>query len=206
MTKGLLITFSFLTISHVCRGQTITGRLIDNESKGPIKKAQILKRDSILTETNALGFFQISSLPGDSIRIIHNMYGETVIITPDETKFTISLEKIDTIYFLNEINNKPEPEIGFENFHKEWYSHLIKNGGYPREARRAGIEGTVMINFIIDKNGEVGKSWVTSGIGYGCDDVAITSFRKITSKWTPGMINDKKVKIIMNLPFKFKLD
>ena len=205
MTRGVIIVFYILAISITCKGQIVTGRIVDNESKGPIKKAQVLNRDSLLTETNALGFFQINSLPGDSIRIRHTMYGERVVIIPNETKFTITLEKIDTIYLLDEISNHPEPEIGLENLGKEWFSHLEKNGGYPKEAKRAGIEGIVMINFIIDKNGEVGNSWVVSGIGYGCDEVAITSFRKIISKWTPGMRNGKKVKVIMNIPFKFRL-
>ena len=43
---------------------------------------------------------------------------------------------------------------------------------YPDEARRAGIEGTVMLSITIDNEGRVVKAVIVKGPGYGLDEAA----------------------------------
>lgn len=50
---------------------------------------------------------------------------------------------------------------------------LSENKKYPAEAIAAGIEGTVSIRYTISYQGNVIKTKILAGLGYGCDEEAI---------------------------------
>ncbi|MEM7104903.1 MAG: energy transducer TonB [Bacteroidota bacterium] len=81
----------------------------------------------------------------------------------------------------------------------EYWMKTIK---YPPEAREKGIQGTVIISFIIDENGKVTSVRPFRGIGAGCEEAAIKA-TKAMPKWTPGKYNGKPVKTALTLPIRF---
>ena len=118
------------------------------------------------------------------------------------------------------IRSEP-PAIGFDN-HKddiepadtfivvEHMPQLIGGLGeiqkkikYPEIARKAGLEGRVVIQFIVDENGEVSSPEFLRKIGGGCDEEALRVLRE--ARFTPGMQRGKAVKVKMSLPITFKL-
>lgn len=86
----------------------------------------------------------------------------------------------------------------------DYYDVLKRNLHYPEAAKEANISGQVVVNFIIDEKGEVESLKIISGIGYGCDEEAIRVL-KIMSKWKPGMMNGRPVKVTFNQTIGFKL-
>lgn len=54
---------------------------------------------------------------------------------------------------------------------------LRKKIEYPKEAIENKIEGTVTIQFFIEKNGETSGFKLIEGIGYGCDQAVITALK-----------------------------
>ena len=60
---------------------------------------------------------------------------------------------------------------------------------YPEIAKRAGIQGKVIIQAFIDENGDVVHTKVLNGIGAGCDEVAVDAVKK--TKFNPGTQNGK---------------
>lgn len=74
---------------------------------------------------------------------------------------------------------------------------------YPEIARKAGIEGSVFIQFVVDEKGNVIDPVVTRGIGGGCNEAALEAVRK--AKFKPGMQRGKPVKVQYNLPIRFRL-
>ena len=74
---------------------------------------------------------------------------------------------------------------------------------YPEVAKKAGIEGRVFIQFIVDKNGYVSDPVVVRGIGGGCDEEAVRAVSQ--AKFKPGTQRGKAVKVKMSLPITFKL-
>ena len=74
---------------------------------------------------------------------------------------------------------------------------------YPVIARKAGIEGRVILQFIIDEQGRVTESKVVRGIGGGCDEEALRAFQ--TMRFRPGKQRGKPVKVKMSLPVTFRL-
>ncbi|MBL7831616.1 MAG: TonB family protein [Saprospiraceae bacterium] len=81
---------------------------------------------------------------------------------------------------------------------------LRKNIKYPPIARENGVEGRVLISFVVDKNGNIRDITVKRGIGSGCDEEAIRVV-KMMPDWKPGKQNGKSVNVMYNLPISFKL-
>lgn len=86
---------------------------------------------------------------------------------------------------------------------------FIKNNlKYPEKAHRDRIEGKVLIEYTVNDNGEIIKSEVLKGIGYGCDEeaqrlVELLRYQKVRNR---GVISTFKYKLSINfkLPKKQK--
>ena len=108
-----------------------------------------------------------------------------------------------------EPEDPPEPEEPDPPFFVvvEEMPELIGSLGpikYPEIARRAGIEGTVTIQFILDENGHVTEAKVLGdGVLGGCNDEALRVVRQ--ARFRPGKQRGKTVKVQMELPITFRL-
>lgn len=75
---------------------------------------------------------------------------------------------------------------------------------YPDQARRAGIEGRVFVQFIVNEQGEVENPQVIRGIGGGADEEAIRAVRE--ARFRPGMQRGRPVRVQYSLPIVFQLE
>jgi TonB family protein len=82
---------------------------------------------------------------------------------------------------------------------------LLDNIKYPELARTNGIQGTVYVKFIVEKDGSVTNVNLQRGIGGGCDEEAVRVV-SIMPKWISGKQNGKTVRVQFILPIKFALD
>lgn len=80
---------------------------------------------------------------------------------------------------------------------------LQKNVSYPEMARKAGIEGRVTVQFIVNEKGLVENPRVVRGIGGGCDEEALKAVK--AAKFSPGMQRGRPVRVQYSLPILFKL-
>lgn len=80
---------------------------------------------------------------------------------------------------------------------------LEKKITYPKLAKKAGIEGRVYIEFIVNKHGDVKDPKVVRGIGGGCDTEALKVVKK--AHFTPGMERGRPVNVRYSMPVIFKL-
>ena len=82
---------------------------------------------------------------------------------------------------------------------------LRENIKYPEEARKAGIQGTVFVTFVVQADGAITNVKILRGIGGGCDEEAMRVV-KMMPNWIPGTMQGKNVAVQFNLPIKFLLD
>lgn len=75
---------------------------------------------------------------------------------------------------------------------------------YTQMAREAGIEGTVIIGFVVEKDGSVSNIELLRGIGGGLDEAALENIRNMPL-WNPGRQRTIPKRVKMVAPFKFKL-
>lgn len=81
---------------------------------------------------------------------------------------------------------------------------LQQNIVYPQMARESGIQGTVYVTFVVERNGNVTDVRILRGIGGGCDEEAVRVI-KAMPKWQPGKQRGKPVRVQFNMPIKFTL-
>lgn len=74
---------------------------------------------------------------------------------------------------------------------------------YPEEARSAGIQGRVYIQFIVNEEGKVENPRIIRGIGGGADEAALEAVKK--AEFEPGYQRGKPVRVQYSLPIVFKL-
>lgn len=86
---------------------------------------------------------------------------------------------------------------------------VYQNVNYPFEARQNGNEGTVVVNFVVEKDGTLSNSKVVKDIGGGCGlEVlrVVNAMNEIGVKWVPGKTNGQVVRTRFNLPVRFRLE
>ncbi|MGM0546662.1 MAG: energy transducer TonB [Bacteroidota bacterium] len=74
---------------------------------------------------------------------------------------------------------------------------------YPNMARKAGIEGRVIVQFIVNKDGQVENPRVIRGIGGGADQEALRCVEQ--AEFQPGMQRGVPVRVQYSLPVIFRL-
>lgn len=88
------------------------------------------------------------------------------------------------------------------------FNFVYTNLKYPKEARREGIEGTVVISFVIERDGTLSNINIARDIGGGCGEEVARIIQLINDKkisWIPGKEDGVPVRVQLKLPIKFKL-
>lgn len=75
---------------------------------------------------------------------------------------------------------------------------------YPPIAMENGISGTVYVNFVVNKNGEITSIKIVRGVDPSLDNEVIRAL-KGAPKWSPGKQRGKPVAVSMAIPVKFIL-
>lgn len=86
-------------------------------------------------------------------------------------------------------------------FMEKWVYANLK---YPEDAVREGIQGRVMVDFIIDKDGKVTDVRVVRGVDPELDAEAVRVI-SASPKWRPGRMNGQKVRTSVTVPVEFRL-
>lgn len=92
-------------------------------------------------------------------------------------------------------DKKPEP-LNLNEVTKE----LV----YPEIAKKLRIEGVVILNIWVDKNGDVRKVKVLKGLYPELDSIAVKACYKL--KFSPAMNRDIPVSVWVSMPIRFKLE
>ena len=82
---------------------------------------------------------------------------------------------------------------------------IAKNLQYPMEARENGVEGKVVVNFLINAAGEVQNVNIQKGIGSGCDEEA-KRVVALMPDWEPALRNGKAVSTVISMPIRFTFE
>ncbi|HMT54152.1 MAG: TonB family protein [Saprospiraceae bacterium] len=87
--------------------------------------------------------------------------------------------------------------------------YIYKNLKYPAIARENGVEGQVVLQFVVDKDGSITDTKIVRDIGAGCGEAAstaVTGMNNMGKKWIPGKQRGRPVRVLYTLPVKFKLE
>lgn len=87
----------------------------------------------------------------------------------------------------------------------KFYMYIGKNLKFPKDAKRSGITGRVVVEFVINKDGAIEDETITvvEGLNESCNHEAIRLI-KACPNWIPGEVDGKPVRQRMKLPIMFK--
>ena len=139
---------------------------------------------------------------------------------PNNTILEEEIIEIDADFSLNETLELPDPPKDMpkegEEEEEDFFiaveqmpeligslSDLKSNVVYPETARKAEIQGIVVVQFIVNEKGEVVNPRIIRGIGAGCDEEAIRVAKM--AQFKPGMQRGEPVRVQYSMPFRFIL-
>ena len=84
----------------------------------------------------------------------------------------------------------------------EWLSqHLF----YPTVAAENGIQGTVIVSFVVGKDGSISRAHVVRSVDPSLDREALRVVNSMP-KWNPGLDNGEPVAVWFTYPVRFRLN
>jgi protein TonB len=104
----------------------------------------------------------------------------------------------------NSIRDFVEQMPEFPGGTAKMYRFIRENLRYPSAAQQQGLEGTVVVTFVVSITGEITDIQVVKDLGGGTAEEAMRVVRKMKS-WKPGIQNGRAVPVRFTLPLRFSL-
>ncbi|MBQ8606775.1 MAG: energy transducer TonB, partial [Bacteroidaceae bacterium] len=98
----------------------------------------------------------------------------------------------------------PEKMPEFPGGTAELMKWLVQNIKYPTICQKNGIQGRVIVQFVVDKDGVICDPYVIKGVDPYLDKEALRLVRKMPV-WKPGIQKGKPVRVKYTLPITFRL-
>lgn len=207
----LLVIFSSLglvtdSFGQKSEGLKIKGSVVDTEGK-IVKGAVILiKGTTSGTVTNMEGNFALTVPSADAVLVVSFIDFETKeVLVGEKTEFQISLKpeaaaKLSEDGFMvhDKVDQMPSPSGGIA----AWNQYMSKSVKYPQSAREAKTQGTVVVGFKVNEDGELVDAEVIRGIGGGCDQEAVRVVAE-GPNWEPAIKGGQAVTTQLTLPIRF---
>lgn len=99
------------------------------------------------------------------------------------------------------VESNPVPPGGSQEALLKW---IARNLQYPEIAAENGVQGKVIVQFVVEKDGSISKATVVRGVDASLDKEALRVVNKM-DKWQPGKQGGKPVRVKYTLPIQFKL-
>jgi len=95
------------------------------------------------------------------------------------------------------------PQFGTDN--TDLMKFLMDNVQYPQDAYKNKIQGRVVVQFVVDKEGTVKEPTILQG-AYPSLDAEALRVVKLMPRWTPGYDKGQPVNVKYAVPIVFKLN
>lgn len=157
------------------------------------------------TKTRFGAWKVLAALPVAAVLLMVGCKTDPVEDTPAETPQTEVKASVEPVVY-DFAQNAPEgmEAPGFPGGTEAFYKYLSENIHYPEQAKADGIQGRVVVGFIVMDDGSIVNVEVQRGIGGGCDEEAVRVV-KAMPKWQPAVYNGKPCNVHYSLPVSFKL-
>ena len=165
-----------------------------------VVKIQLKGKIQILEKTDENGVKHYRTL-GDS---------KKDYISSDETSGGEAIYKVvDNMPLFPGCENEKKYSKAHQDCAKENLLQFIyTNIKYPKAAQQQGIEGVVVIRFLVEKDGTTSSAEILRNIGGGTGEEALRVVNLMNEqdiRWIPGQQDGQAVNVQFNLPVKFKL-
>ena len=178
------------------------GYITNNFHSINIKKRIVMMNTS---KTRFGAWKVVSALPVAALLVLFGCNPETqepmetvatkAAVVPDAPQESVDAAEMEVV-----VDRQPEFPGGMEAM----VSFLKENIRYPEQAKNDGVQGRVMVQFVVKADGSLSDVQVRRGISAECDAEALRVVKAMPN-WTPGTLNGKAVPVTFVLPIQFTL-
>ncbi len=148
--------------------------------------------------------------PTEVLAIVDNTVNvtETTVATTEDLneRYVIKAPPamIEEVVVEPEIVDLAEKMPEFPGGKKAMMNYLARNVKYPIRPQEVGIQGRVIVQFVVERDGSISNLVVVRSVDPDLDKEALRVVEAMP-KWAPGMQNGKLVRVKYTLPVYFKL-
>ncbi|MBQ7420632.1 MAG: energy transducer TonB [Prevotella sp.] len=170
--------------------------------------APVIKKDELVKEENQVKQMDkldekvaVSNVDQEGVkdRTVEAVRNEIAVNVPPPPKEAPKEEVKHEVE--NKVFDIAEQMPSFKGNVNQW---LSQNLTYPAVAAENGIEGRVIVNFVVEKDGSISNVQVVRSVDPALDREAVSVVKRMP-KWNPGMNNGQPARVKFTLPVTFKL-
>jgi len=171
------------------------------EADGQVTNAKILRGVDPSIDKEAIRVVESSpkwnpaKQRGQAVRVSFTFPIEFSLQKEDKNKATETSDEVFTV--VEDMPKFGDNDLAFRKF-------IVDNLKYPDEAAKAGIKGTVYVQFTITKDGDLVDPKVIRSVNKLLDEEAIRVV-KLSPKWIPGKQRGQNVNVQYTMPVIFML-
>lgn len=186
-------TFNIEGIVTTEDGEPITGATVSIQGTGRY------------ATTDEIGLFSIDADFNHYIIIrADGMENLSMTVSPflmnQKDAYHIVMRKKSGEKIYSSVETMPEYPGGMKYFKR----YIDRNLKYPEEAKRNKIEGVVVMQFVVEKNGDITSPRVVRRLEASLDSVAMNLIKGMP-RWTPASDHGVKVRCKYSVPIAFKI-
>ncbi len=191
---------------HLLRlsADSLTVKFVNNFNISPLKNRITMMNKE---KTSKAGLLKYSLVLPLTIALILGSNAQNLMASAKEALNTIQSEAFsfskkaeDNEKAFTTVETIPEFKGGIDAL----MNYIGNNLKYPADAIDKGIEGKVLIRFIVTKEGKVSNAEVLRGIDPSCDAEALRVVEAMPD-WIPGKQKGENVNVYYTLPISYKL-
>ncbi len=161
----------------------------------------VCKKYNVASIPHAMIFNQQGEMVTPKIQGMPNDEVKTLLLSTLGVKKVLTTEKsLDGEKVFAVVEKMPQ----FPGGDSQLMSFISSNLRYPVQAQRSGIQGRVLVQFVVDKDGKVKNAKVLRSINFDMDEEALRVVG-LMPKWIPGEQKGEKVAVSYVIPINFKL-
>ena len=165
----------------------------------------IVDDDTIIkpSSLDELIFWAIPIKTEDNTLTINDIYSYNSASSFEDFEFEVEdkAEEAEEEIFVN-AEVMPTFQGGDLSKFRNWVQSNVK---YPQSALNSGIQGNVIVKFVVEKDGKLSNIQVLQSPDQSLSDATIQILMK-SPKWKPGLQRNKPVRVTYTLPVSFKLE
>ena len=180
--------------------------IITTEDGEPITGATVsIQGTGRYTTTDEIGLFSIDAdfnhyiiIRADGMENLSMTVSPFLMNQKDAYPIVMRPKSGDKIY--SSVETMPEYPGGMKYFKK----YIDKNLKYPELAKKNKIEGVVVMQFVVEKNGDITSPRVVRKLEASLDSVAMNLIKGMP-RWTPASDHGVKVRCKYSVPIAFRI-
>lgn len=97
-----------------------------------------------------------------------------------------------------------EVEPSFPGGIRAFLNYVAENYQFPSAAKEQGVNGKVILSFIVERDGSLTNINIVRDLGFGTGSEAVRILKK-SPKWKPGIQNGRPVRVSYSLPINLQI-